>query len=139
MQLSKKSEYALRALLYMARRPRQVIHTIQEISQKEKIPTKFLEQILPILKQAGYVASKRGLGGGHLLLQPPNQIRIFDIIALMEGTMLLSDTTPGGESDMAIGIFLRGFSGEIARLLNALTIADLLQNVHALEGTSFEI
>jgi Rrf2 family protein len=139
MQLSKKSEYALRALLYMATRPRQIIHTIQEISQKEKIPTKFLEQILPILKQAGYIASKRGLGGGHQLLRPADQIRLFDIIALMEGTLLLSDTTPGGESDLAIGIFLRKFSGEIAKLLNACTIADLLQNVRSLEGTSFEI
>lgn len=139
MQLSKKSEYALRALLYMAKRPRQVIHTIQEISQQEKIPTKFLEQILPVLKQAGYIASKRGLGGGHLLLRPSDQIRIFDVIALLEGTILFSNTTLGGESDVAIGMFLREFSSEIARLLNARTIADLLQNAHLLERTSFEI
>jgi Rrf2 family protein len=139
MQLSKKSEYALRALLYMAKRPRQAIHTIQEISGTEKIPTKFLEQILLTLKQGGYLASKRGLGGGHTLIRPPDQIRVFDIVDLMEGTMLLPDTQPGGESDVAINIFFRQFRTEIAQLLNTHTIADLLQNARSIGGISFDI
>ncbi|PWU07660.1 MAG: hypothetical protein C5B47_05790 [Verrucomicrobia bacterium] len=142
MQLSKKSEYALRALLYMAKRRPQLVHTIQEISQKEKIPMKFLEQIFPLLKQAGYVNSKRGLGGGHVLLRPSDQIRIFDIIVLMENTLFLQDRSTaadGGESDIAINIFLRELSTEIAQLLSTRTIADLLDSAQALEGVSFEI
>jgi len=141
MQFSKKSEYALRALLYMAKRPTQSVHTIQEISHKEKIPTKFLEQIFPILKQAGYITSKRGLGGGHTLLRPANQIHVFDIITLMENTLFLRGRTPasGGESDIAINIFLRELSTEIAHLLNTRTIADLLQGAQSLTQVSFEI
>lgn len=123
----------------MAKRPNQSVCTIQEISQKEKIPTKFLEQILLILKQAGYLASKRGLGGGYSLRRPSDQIPILEIISLMEGKTLVLDAKPGGESDVAIGIFLRRLSTEIARLLSAHTIADVLQNAHSLEEGFFEI
>lgn len=139
MQLSKKSEYALRSLLYMAKRPGQAPHTIQEIARKEKIPTKFLEQILPILKHEGYIASKRGLRGGHMLLRPPDQIRLFDVIALMENTSLLSGSPPGGESDIAIHLFLRELRTEITRLLSTRTVADLLHNSQSWESVSFEI
>ena len=139
VQLSKKSEYALRALLHMAKRPTQLVHTIQEISRAEKIPIKFLEQILLGLKKAGYLVSKRGLGGGYSLRRPLDQTPVLEIIALMEGTTLLPDAKSGGESDLAIRMFLRELSAEIVRLLGSHTIADLLQNARSLEGASFEI
>src|ERR1700728_4410704 len=63
MRISKKAEYALRALAAIARQPK--CWQIQELSGRENIPIKFLEQILLALRHAGLLASKRGVGGGY--------------------------------------------------------------------------
>ena len=63
MRLSRKAEYALRALTAIARQPRKS-WPIQELATRERIPIKFLEQILLALRRAGFLASKRGVGGG---------------------------------------------------------------------------
>ncbi len=58
---------------------------IQELSEKENIPVKFLEQILLTLRHAGILASKRGVGGGYTLRMNPSQISVAEIIELMDG------------------------------------------------------
>ena len=70
MRVSRKSEYALRALIAMARKPRS--YQIQELSDAENIPIKFLEQILLTLRHAGFLTSKRGVGGGYSLRVSPS-------------------------------------------------------------------
>ena len=65
MRISRKSEYALRALVSLARERRS--WGIQELSERENIPVKFLEQILLALRHAGLLTSKRGVGGGYTL------------------------------------------------------------------------
>ena len=69
MKLSKRGEYALRALidLGIAAELGRPILQISELAAKEKLPIKFLEQIFTQLKAAGFVASKRGKLGGYSL------------------------------------------------------------------------
>src|SRR5688572_22059717 len=85
MRISKKAEYALRALVAFAQEPR--AWSIQELSTREKIPIKFLEQILLTLRHAGILQSKRGVGGGYTLVRPAEGIRLGEVIAIFDGTL----------------------------------------------------
>jgi Rrf2 family protein len=86
MRLSKKAEYGLRALVAIARQPGRP-WSIQELAAQERIPIKFLEQILLSLRHAGMLSSKRGVGGGYTLVRPADQIRLGDVIAVFDGPL----------------------------------------------------
>lgn len=83
--LTKKSKYALKALLYLAKNNELV--QISELSQKEGIPQKFLENILLELRKHGLLASKRGKEGGYMLGKPPEQISFGQIIRILDGPL----------------------------------------------------
>src|SRR4030066_1843078 len=85
MRLSKKAEYALRALIYAARHPEGTTFQIKELAERNGIPKKFLELILLELKNAGIVVSRRGGGGGALRTLRPEAIRSSEIIEAVEG------------------------------------------------------
>jgi Rrf2 family protein len=86
-QLSKKTQYSLRALYALTRHYGQGPVLIQEMSDTELIPKKFLEQILLTLKGYGLVHSKKGKGGGYALAQPPKLIMLGPVIRMMEGPL----------------------------------------------------
>ena len=85
MRLSKKTEYALMALIYAARHPEGTTFQIKELADRNGIPKKFLELILLELKNAGIVRSRRGVGGGYLLARRPDAVRSTEIIEAIEG------------------------------------------------------
>jgi Rrf2 family protein len=89
VKLSKRGEYALRALidLGIASELGWPMLQISELASKEKLPIKFLEQIFTQLKSAGYVASRRGKFGGYSLARPMNQIKFGTIIRLIDGPL----------------------------------------------------
>src|SRR5436190_3522533 len=89
MKLSVRGEYALRALTVLgldASKQNSVIR-IQEISQRQNIPKRFLEQILNDLKSAGIVESRRGVAGGYRLGRPPERITLAEVIRFIEGPL----------------------------------------------------
>lgn len=86
-QLSKKTQYSLRALYALTRNYGQGPTLIQDMSEQERIPKKFLEQILLSLKGYGLVHSKSGKGGGYALSQPPRMIMVGSVVRLMEGPL----------------------------------------------------
>src|ERR1700724_1997684 len=85
MRISRRAEYALRALLLIARDQKEKIHQIQELSERGNIPVKFLEQILLHLRNEGLLTSKRGVGGGYSLRKRPSDIVVLDIVELLDG------------------------------------------------------
>jgi len=87
--LSKKSQYAFKALTYLSSKYEQGPVLISEISKKRKIPLKFLENILLELKKAGILDSKKGKGGGYFLQKPPDQIKVATIIRLINGPIAM--------------------------------------------------
>lgn len=87
MKLSKKGEYALRALIDLSLNYEKGIVKIRDIAKREKIPEKFLEQILLSLKKAGLLESKRGARGGYYLSKPPKAITLGEIIRIMDGPL----------------------------------------------------
>lgn len=86
LELSPKVEYALLALLELASQPdKKVPLTVSEITAKQPIPDRYLEQILASLRRGGLVKSHRGARGGYVLARPPWQITLLEIVTLIEG------------------------------------------------------
>ena len=87
--LSKKSQYALKALSYLVEKQNEGPILISEIAEKKKIPLKFLENILLELKKAKILDSKKGKGGGYFLNVNPEDISLARIIRLVNGPIAL--------------------------------------------------
>ncbi len=87
--LSKKTQYALQALSYMAGKNTDAPILIAEIAEQKKIPLKFLENILLALKKAGFLESKKGKHGGYLFAIPPEKIKLSAIFRTIEGPIAL--------------------------------------------------
>jgi Rrf2 family transcriptional regulator, iron-sulfur cluster assembly transcription factor len=94
MRISRKAEYALRALTAMARKPLSATSQIEELATAEHIPVKFLEQILLTLKRAGLLKSRRGVGGGYQLDKPAARISLADILTAIDGPFQPMSCTP---------------------------------------------
>lgn len=87
--LSKKTQYALKALIFLAEKGNAEPVLIAEISKKKKIPLKFLENILLELKNAGILGSKKGKGGGYFFIADPAKVPLAKVIRLIEGPIAL--------------------------------------------------
>lgn len=130
MKLSTRSRYGTRLMLDMAQRYNQGPIQLREISKRQKISIKYLEQIVRPLKKAGYVISARGPKGGHMLGKPPDAITVGEIVALLEGSREL---IPCMEEPNRCGLFAgcatRHIWMEASRAmyerLNAITLEEL--------------
>ncbi len=87
--LSKKTQYAFKALGYLARQKDNKPVLIAEIAEKKKIPLKFLENILLELKNSHILASKKGKGGGYYLARNAGDIFLTEIMRLLDGPIAL--------------------------------------------------
>lgn len=87
--LSKKSQYALKALSYLVEKQNEGPILISEIAEKKKIPLKFLENILLELKKAAILDSKKGKGGGYFFSVNPKDISLAKIIRLVNGPIAM--------------------------------------------------
>lgn len=146
MRISRKAEYALRALVALARGGRSL--QIQELSEKENIPIKFLEQILLALRNGGYLTSKRGVGGGYSLRVEPSQINVAEIIELMDGPIApvpcaaakpLEKCSCPDPRTCALRLLMTGLRQEISATLGERTIEDMVRLSPDSGGLAFEI
>lgn len=87
--LSKKTKYGLKALGYLALQYGKGPVLISEIASKKKIPVKFLETILLLLKQNKILESKKGKGGGYFLSAPPKKISLAAVMRIIEGPIAM--------------------------------------------------
>lgn len=86
--LTRKTDYALRALLYLKENDDRIVPT-KEVAEKLGIPYKFLTQIFLNLIRGGLVSSERGSKGGMKLKVKPNSISLLDVIEAMEGPFVI--------------------------------------------------
>ena len=87
MNVSTKSEYGLRALIYLASSPERDAIPAREISEKWNVPVKYLEQILKTLKDAGIISGQVGPGGGYRLTRPAALITAGEVIRILDGRL----------------------------------------------------
>lgn len=83
--LSKKTKYAIRALIALGNNFGKESINISTIAEQQRIPKKFLEQILLEMRNAGFLYSKKGAGGGYSLLKDPKEINLVQVIRLTGG------------------------------------------------------
>lgn len=134
--ISQKAKYALRALTVLARAETGDPVQISDIADRQKIPKKFLEQILLDLKRAGFVESRRGKQGGYLLLRPASEITYGEVLRLIDGPIAplpcLSLTAYrrcedcDGENDCEIRHVFARVADETRAVLFSTTFADTL-------------
>ena len=95
MRLSTKSRYGLRALFDMAYHSGNLPAQIQDISRRQEISPRYLEQIFQSFKKAGIIGSKRGPRGGYFLARGPEEITVRDVLQAAEGDIALVDCVNG--------------------------------------------
>ena len=113
MRLSVKTEYALLALIDMTEHQQAGYIHIVDICRRKDIPKKFLEQILLVLKNSGYIESKRGIEGGYKLAKKPSEISLDQIVRLLDGALASVGSvseyfyreTPIEKSKKLLGVF----------------------------------
>jgi Rrf2 family iron-sulfur cluster assembly transcriptional regulator len=88
MLYSRSAEYAIRALVYMARMPEGRYVMTRTIAEDEQIPLHFLAKILQDLARRGLLKSSKGPSGGFTLKKPPSQIHLLDIVEALDGPVL---------------------------------------------------
>ncbi|MDN3666647.1 RrF2 family transcriptional regulator [Algibacter miyuki] len=87
--LSKKTKYGLKALTFIARNKGELPVQVGVIAKSENIPQKFLEGILLTLRKAGILGSKKGKHGGYYLRQEPSEIKMTDVMRVLEGPIAM--------------------------------------------------
>lgn len=87
--LSKKTKYAIKALVALAKSERGVPVLISRLAEEEKIPKKFLELILLELRNAGVLHSKKGAGGGYYMAKDPAEVKLVQILRVTDGPIAL--------------------------------------------------
>jgi len=87
MSVSTKSEYGLRALIYLASHTDREAIPAREIAESWRVPIKYLEQILKQLKDSGFVESHLGVAGGYRLARPATLITAGQVIRALDGRL----------------------------------------------------
>ena len=87
MKLTRRSEYALLALIHLARAKDEGYVAVSAIAEAQGLPAKFLEQLLMSLKRGGLVKSQKGPHGGYRLARPAGKISLAEVIRLLDGAL----------------------------------------------------
>jgi len=132
LKLSQKADYALRAMLDLARSaPQGRLFPTADIARRTRTPGKFLESILGELRRAGLVESRRGAAGGHRLARPANRISAGDVWRAVDGPFApVGRGRRGPSADPGAGA-LRELWSEVevalVRVVDGTTLEDLAQ------------
>lgn len=140
MRLSKRGEYGLRAMITLAEPAQKsdspAMMQIKDISRREQISPKFLEQILLTLKNAGLLHSKMGVGGGYYLARPASEITLGQIFRVLDGPVApikcvsqMAYETCGCPDEQACGLRLvmGDVRNAIADILDNTSLADVIK------------
>jgi Rrf2 family protein len=140
--LSKKAQYALYALVHLAREQEKGPVLIRDIAEQEKLPRKFLESILLELKTIGILSSKKGKGGGYQLRRNPEEVDMAEIIRHFDGAIALLPCATyryyeqcqhcKDESSCGIKSYVKDIRDETVKMLKNITLKDILDREQVL-------
>ncbi len=132
MRVSTKGRYALRIMIDLAEHNTGEYIPLKDISARQGITIKYMEQIIPQLNKAGYLKSLRGNGGGYRLAKRPEDYIVGDILRVMEGPLSPVACIDGDEVDCQRGTqcetvwFWHGLKDAVDKYVNSFTLADFL-------------
>ena len=143
MKLSVRGEYAMRAMLVLALNYDESVVRIQTISEQQKIPKRFLEQILNDLKSAGLVESRRGVAGGYRLARRPEEIPLAAVVRHIEGALApvscvsercYEKCSCPDEARCAIRSVMKEARDAVVKVVERVTIAELCERARRLDA-----
>jgi Rrf2 family protein len=139
MKLSTRSRYGTRLLLDLEEHGSEKFVQLKDVSKRQGISLKYLEQIVIPLKKANYLVSARGAGGGYKLARAPEEITVGEIVALLEGGESIAQCATNPEvCDRAQSCLTRNLwvqTGEaLFEKLNSVTLSDLIKNKEEMIG-----
>jgi Rrf2 family transcriptional regulator, cysteine metabolism repressor len=137
MRVSAKGEYAIRALLDLAVHHGEGLVPIQEVARRQGIPQRYLEQVLLVLKRAGFLDSKRGATGGYQLVRAPAAITVGEVLRAVEGRVTGLEVagrhpgTSGAPLSSDLAPLWREIAGAVAKVVDRISFGDLAEQVKA--------
>ena len=139
--LSKRSKYAIKALLALAGHPRHEPVRIVDLAREAQVPPKFLELILLGLKNQGVLQSRKGKGGGYLLARDPGTIYLGQIVRMFDGplapvpcasqTAYVACADCPDEALCGVHLAMKAVRDVTAKVLDGTSIADLRRQMAA--------
>lgn len=143
MKLSKRGEYGLRAMIFLAAHASEAdVFPIGDVAGRENIPERFLEQILLTLKNAGLLQSRKGAAGGYYLARPAERITLGEIERILDGPlapircvsqMAYEPCDCPDEAACGLRMAMLDVRAAIAGVLDSTTLADVAARAHAAE------
>jgi len=140
MKITYKGDYALKAILDLSFHYESgEVVPLSDISRRQDIPVQYLEQIMLVLKGAGYVQSRRGVGGGFQLAKPPRDITLGEVVRLIDGPIEpIScgkrdyDSNCGEEETCAFREVWLEVTDRISEVVDRIAFADIMHRVREL-------
>ncbi len=124
MRISAKGEYAIKAVLDLALHHGHGLVPIQKIAGRQRIPQRYLEQVLLALKRAGLLSSKRGAAGGYLLTRLPEEITVGTVLRAVEGASAPFEAVGrerGGRDGQDLAELWEEIAGAVSHVVDRLT------------------
>jgi Rrf2 family protein len=150
--ISSKTKYGLHALIHLAKAYGKGPVLISDLAEEERIPKKFLEAILLELKNHGVLDSKKGKGGGYQLAKPSRDIKLGEVIRILEGPLApvpcVSQTAYTrckecrDETSCCIKLVMKEVRDAISNILDKTTLEDMVLKSHTINkalGASYHI
>ena len=144
MKLSTRTRYGIRAILELAVKDGSGPLRVKTIAQSQDISAKYLEQLMSILKSAGFVRSIRGSKGGYMLAKAPNQIKLSDVFDCLEGPVTTVECVEDKDfcaraADCVARQVWAQVQQAITNVLQSITLQDLVDRAKDKKLSNYQI
>lgn len=139
MRLPKRTQYAVAALVHLARLPSERYVQSKDLARAEALPGKYVELVLMALRRADLLVSRAGVGGGYRLSRPPGRIRLADVIEALQQPGVARAAKSDDDDDRprdarspgraAVAIIHQRLEDVTTRALGGLTLEQLLDEI----------
>ncbi len=144
MKLSTRTRYAVRAIIELAHNEGNKPLQLKIIAKRQDISIKYLEQLIAVLRSAGFVRSIRGSKGGYILAKEPSQIKLNDVFHCLEGTVNTAECVEDKDyceraADCAARQVWAQVQQAIENVLQSITLQDLVDNTKNKKDLNYQI
>ena len=134
MKISTKGRYALRMLIELATHQEEGFVSLKDISERQGISKKYLEQIVPMLNKSGILRTNRGNKGGYMLAKPANECTVGEVLRATEGSLapvscLEYEQNDCPRADICATLYVwQGLEKAVNDYLNSVTVQDIIDH-----------
>lgn len=144
MKLSTRTRYAVRAIIELAQNDKNRPLQLKIIAQRQDISIKYLEQLMAVLRSAGFVRSIRGSKGGYVLAKAPNQIKMNEVLHRLEGTVATVECVENKNccsrsADCAARYLWMQVEQAIENVMQSVTLQDLVDKANEEKKLNYQI